>query len=337
MAYINKSVVFTEPNHVVIKTSEVGELKPDQILVQTKRSLISTGTECANLTGPPWMNPGGKMVPKYPNWAGYSNAGIVVDTGKDVKNWKPGDRIAGTASHATYPVYRGGDFVGKIPDEVSFEEAAFFTLSATVLNAVRIGQPQLGEDIVVVGLGILGQMALQFLSLAGARRLIAVDLSQKRLDIAARIGAPTHTLNPREVDVVEEVLRLTDGRGADVVYEITGLTSTYDLTFNLARRKGRVVGVGSPRWPAQVSMHLVHMKALRVLGAIVSSHPVEGNQDNRWTREANSEYFLELLQQGKINMKDLISHRFHYEDAPSVYAQLLEDRGKFMGVIFEWD
>jgi 2-desacetyl-2-hydroxyethyl bacteriochlorophyllide A dehydrogenase len=329
-------VVFTGERRVEVEEGPVEPPRAGEILIETRRSLISTGTELAHLAGPPWTNPGGRTSPVYPSTSGYSNAGVVLATGEGVTSWKVGDRLASGARHGAYVRMAEGAWSIHIPEGVADEAAAFGTLGATVMNGFRIGAPQLGEDAVVVGQGLLGQILVQYLKLAGCSTVVAIDVAETRLEIARRIGAATHLVNPSRDDAVAVVRDLTGGRGADVVYEVTGRTETYDLTFDLARFRGRVVGLGSPRQAARVDMQRVHMKALRVLGAIVSSHPAEDDRNNRWSRRANGELFMELLATGRVNVRDLITDRVPTADAPRAYARLLEEREQHLGVILEW-
>jgi threonine dehydrogenase-like Zn-dependent dehydrogenase len=222
-----------------------------------------------------------------------------------------------------------------IAPNVSEEEATFCTLGSTVLNAFRRGAPQLGECAVVVGQGILGQLAIQILRLGGCDPVIAVDLEPKRLSLAERIGGATHYFNPSLVDIEDSVLNLTAGLGADVVFEATGLTETYDLAFALTRPYGRVVALGSPRYPAPVDMQQVHIKPLQLIGAI-GSHPTGSAKDVRWTRGAHTALFMGFLEQERVNVRDLITHRIAAADAPNIYPQLLADRSSYLGVILEW-
>jgi len=334
----NQRIVFPAARQVeLVSEGPPSAPEPGQVLVATRRSLISIGTELALLEGRPWKNPGGRTLPVYPHTAGYSNAGVIVAVGEGVSPWQPGDRIASGAPHTAYPLLRAADWAIPIPPEVSDEEATFCTLATTVLNGFRIGTPQLGEDAVVIGLGLLGQLLVQYLRLAGCRTIIAVDLAPARLAVAQRVGAATHYLNPAQEDVTAVVHRLTAGRGADVVYEATGRTETYNLAFALARFHGRVVGLGSPRQPATVDMQQMHIKALRVLGAIVSAHPPEDSRDNRWSRRANGQLVMDMLAAKQLHVRDLITHRFPASEAPAVYRQLLEQREAYVGVILEWE
>jgi threonine dehydrogenase-like Zn-dependent dehydrogenase len=194
-------VVFSAPGEVRIETPAAPEPGPGEVLLETRRSLISTGTELAHLLGPPWRNPGGRTLPVYPHATGYSNAARVLAVGEAVTSWKPGDRVASGARHAAFPTLRERDWAVRVPDAVSDEEATFCTLATTVLNGCRIGEPQLGEDAVVVGMGLLGQILVQYLRLAGCERVIAVDVADARLEIAGSVGAATHHLNPSRDDV----------------------------------------------------------------------------------------------------------------------------------------
>lgn len=207
-------VVFTGQGHVEIEEGPARAPGSGEVLLETQRSLISTGTELAHLLGPAWTNPGGPTLPTYPHYTGYSNAARVAAVGEGVTAWKVGDRVASGARHSAYPLQRESAWAIRIPDGVSDEAATFCTLGTTALNGCRIGGPQLGEDAVVVGMGLLGQLLVQYLRIAGCERVIGIDLSSSRLEIASLAGAATHRLNPSNEDVVAAVMDLTSGRGA---------------------------------------------------------------------------------------------------------------------------
>jgi len=333
----NPQITFTAERTVEVLDVDVPSPAPRQILVRTQRSLISAGTEGASFTGPPWVRADGTTMPQYPTCPGYSSAGEVVAIGEEVRGFAPGDRVCSSAPHRLLNALpASGECLWKIPDGVSYEDATLTVLACTVLNGVRLGHPQIGESAVVVGLGVLGQLAVRYLSLTGASHVIGVDLDEQRLEIARSAGAVTHALNPRECDVVAEVEALTEGRGADRVFEVTGRTQTYDLCFDLARKFGTVVALGSPRWPAEVDMMKLHLKALDVAGAIVSSHPRPGDERNRWNRPANGRLFLDLLASGELEVQSMFTHRFAYAQAEEAYPTALGERGPALGVIFKW-
>ena len=330
-----RRLVFPGPRQVGWEEGQTPPPQSGELLVESRRSLISIGTELAFYSGRQWTNPGVGVLPKYPASPGYSNAGVVAAAGDETRPWRVGDRIASAARHADYQIVRHHDGPVRIADRVTDEEAVFCTLGATVLNAYRRGAPQLGECAVVVGQGLLGQLAVQLLRLGGCDPVVAVDLEPARLALTQRVGDATACLNPAEDDVVAAVHDLSSGRGADIVFEATGRTETYDLAFALTRPYGRVVGLGSPRYPAPVDMQQVHIKPLQLIGAI-GNHPTGESREVRWTRGAHTALFMDLLAKKQVDVRSLITHRVPVAGAPDIYPKLLEDRTAYLGVILEW-
>ena len=210
MNAVCRRLVFPGPQQVAWDESRVAPPQRGELLVETRRSLISIGTELAFFAGRQWTNPGAGTLPKYPAYPGYSNAGIVVAGGDDTSPWQPGDRIASAARHGTLQVVGNLDGPVAIAKSVTDEAATFCTLGATVLNAYRRGAPQLGESAVVVGQGLLGQLAVQLLRLGGCNPVVAVDPDAKRLALTRRIGSATHFASPKADDVVGSVFRPND-------------------------------------------------------------------------------------------------------------------------------
>jgi threonine dehydrogenase-like Zn-dependent dehydrogenase len=136
--------------------------------------------------------------------------------------------------------------------------------------------------------------------------------------------------------VVAAVHEMTSGRGADVVFEVTGRTETVDLAIALARRQGRVVALGSPRWAAPVDMQQLHMKGVTLIGAQSSTHPREGDEAHRWSWSANGELVMEYLRERRVDVASLITDRFEGSNAPAAYRALLENRERHLGVLLRW-
>ncbi len=333
----NPMLQITEPRHIHVIDAGMRDLDPTELRIRTERSLISAGTEGSNFTGRPWQHVDGRPMPEYPCHPGYSNAGVVVELGAEVENYEVGDRVASSAGHGQYVIFDATqESIWHVPDGVEMEDATFCVLGCTVLNGVRFGEPQLGDAAVVVGLGVLGQLACQYLKLSGARPVIGIDLDASRLELAARLGGIDEAVNPTDGDPVEAVNELTDGRGADIVYEVTGRTETYDLCFDLARRFGTVVALGSPRWPASVDMMKLHLKAINCVGAIVSAHPKPSEERNRWNRSANGRLFLDLVADGSLDVAALVTHRFTCEQAEEAYVTAIGEADPCLGVVFVW-
>ena len=333
-----RRIVFKEPKKVEIEEAELPELAPNQILIRTRMTLISTGTELTMLSGEYPKGSHWNNITKYPVYPGYSNCGVVEKIGENVQKFKVGDRVSSTAPHAEYAVI-GEDRAVKIPDGVSDEEATFGTLSATVMNSVRLANIKLGESVIVVGVGILGQLACQFSRLCGGFPVIAVDLSRRRLEIAERLGV-TATIQPKEEDVEQRIMELTKGKGGDVVFEVTGNPKIIPWELSLVKRQGRLILLSSPRGVTELDFHdLVNWPSRTIIGTHTSSHPSHETPYNPWTRERNTQLFFELLSAGLVNVRDLITDRYKWTEAKQAYQRLLDpfgERLQALGVILDF-
>jgi predicted dehydrogenase/threonine dehydrogenase-like Zn-dependent dehydrogenase len=265
---------------------------------------------------------------------GYSAAGTVVEVGREVEGIRVGDRVAcagaGIANHAEFidvPV----NLVVPVPDNLSFDAAATVTLGAIAMQGVRRAQPTLGETVVVVGLGILGQITAQLLTANGCR-VIGTDIDEKRLAIAQQNGLDKG-LNAGRGDLVDTVLRLTDGFGADAVI-ITAASSSDAIiaqAFQFCRRKGRVVVVGD------VGLHIARADIYpKEIDFLISTSYGPGRYDPvyeeegldyplayvRWTENRNMQEYLRLLAAGRISLANMLRDPYPIDRAEEAYAAL---------------
>lgn len=345
--------------------------RPGGLIVATRVSLLSAGTEKlltdlakASLAGKARARPDlvRQVVDKakregvlatietvrakldMPAALGYSCAGRVVDIGAGVSDFKVGDRVAcagaGYANHADF------NFIPKnlavaIPDGVDDEDAAFVTLGAIALQGVRQAAPTLGERVVVVGLGLLGLLTVQLLKANGCR-VLGYDPVAAKADLARRLGADRAVSEalPEAADA------FTDGRGADAVLVTASSKSNepVNTAAALCRVKGRVVLVG------MVGMNLdrdpFYRKELD-LRLSMSYGPGRYDPDYeerghdypfayvRWTERRNMQAFLELIAEGRVTPRALVTHRFPIDDAEQAYA-LLEGREPYIGILLTY-
>jgi len=332
---LNKRIVFVRPREVVIEEAEVSEPSSEQVLIQSLVTLVSTGTELTILNGefPPdsyWAQYG-----RYPFVAGYSNVGKVLKVGENVKLVKAGDRVFCQGPHAQYVLAEEKDVI-QVPESISDEEASFNTLAAGVMNSVRLADVSLGESVVVVGVGLLGQLAIQFSRLCGGFPVIALDLSEGRLEIAKLSGASA-TLQVGRGNVEDDVRSFTKDRMADVVFEVTGNPKVIPWALRLVKRQGRFIQLSSPRGISEVDFHdEVNAPSRIIIGTHFNSQPAFETPYNPWTRKRNTELFFDLLSAGIVSVKHLITHRCPWHEAPTVYQMLLQDRTQAIGVIFDF-
>lgn len=278
---------------------------------------------------------------------GYSAAGTVLDFGNEVNSFRVGDRVAcagvGYASHAEV-LSVPQNLCVRLPDQVAFDSAAFATVGAIALQGVRLAELTLGESVVVIGLGLIGQLAVQLLNAHGCR-VFAIDIDGKKIELARQLGANDASA-PGE-DTKQRVLEWSRGRGADAVLITAGTTSNepVELAGEISRAKGRVIAVGAvglniPRKPYydreltfRISMSYGPGRYDREYEERGHDYPVGYV---RWTEGRNIEAFLDMIAAGKINVGPLVTHRFQVEDAERAYELITSDE-PHIGVLLEYD
>src|SRR6185369_9026410 len=280
---------------------------------------------------------------------GYSAAGIVTAVAEDVSDFQVGDRVAcagvGFASHAEV-LSVPKNLCVHLPANVGFNDGAFGTLGAIALQGVRLTEPTLGESIVVIGLGLVGQLTVQLLKANGCR-VFGIDLDPQRTKLALELGADAAAVSSDET--ARQIDTWTRGCGADAVL-ITAATDSnqpVELAAKISRVKGRVVIVGMtgldiPRQPFY----------LRELSLTISMSYGPGRYDPdyeergkdypfgyvRWTEKRNIEAFLGLIGSGSIKLNKLISHRFPIDQAERAYQLISgESSEPYLGVVLNYD
>ncbi len=270
-----KQIVFTDYNKAELLDMPVPEPKENEVVVRTAYSAISTGTEKANITGDVSM-PGtrDKKPDKiFPRYLGYSETGIVQEVGASVRSVRPGDRVlCFWGHHREYQVLPETNIV-PIPDDVSLMDASLVFIGTFPLAAVRKVAVEVGESAMVVGLGILGQMSVQLLRIAGAAPIIAVNRGEERRLQALKLGAD-YALNPNEPDFEKRVRELTDGKGVATMIEVTGNGPALNEGLRCMAKMGRVALLGCTRRPTEVDFYYdVHLPGVALYGAHTFARP----------------------------------------------------------------
>ena len=336
MGFKTRTLVFPEPFKVALIEESVPEPSFGEVLVETLVTLISTGTELTAYSGSfPREKSAWAEYVKYPFRPGYCNVGQVIKVGEDVEGLAEGDVVVSRAPHTEYYVHKAATLT-KVPEGIDPKEATFHTIAAGVMNSVRLAGVKLGESVVVVGAGLLGQMAAQFARLAGGFPVISVDLSDYRLQLARKSSADV-TVNPQSEDVYEAVRRATKGRMADVVFEVTGNPQVLEWAIKLVKKMGRLVVLSSPRGPSTIDFHdEVNFPSRVIIGTHFTSQPSCETPFYPWTWSKNTELFLEMLKQRRIKVSHLVSHVFPWSEGARVYDFLYRNRLRCMGVLLDF-
>jgi predicted dehydrogenase/threonine dehydrogenase-like Zn-dependent dehydrogenase len=348
------------------------ELRPEGVLVSVRSSLVSTGTERKkvetarkSLVGKARSRPDdvrrvlekarrdgiGETIHavrtrlEQPAPLGYASAGVVLVAGARVADMVPGDRVAcgggGYAVHAEI-AYVPANLAVPVPEGLNFDAAAFATIGAIALHAVRQADVRIGERVAVIGLGLLGQLAGQILRAAGCR-VVGIDLSDNLVQRALREGAADSGYAREELDAGLPA----DARRCDAVL-ITAATMSSDpvrLAAKLCRDRARVVVVG------EVGLDVPRVDYYeKELDLRTSRSYGPGRYDReyeergldyplgyvRWTQRRNMSAFLALVAGGKVSVEPLISDRVAIDDAPSAYERLMSERPSPLGIVLQY-
>jgi predicted dehydrogenase/threonine dehydrogenase-like Zn-dependent dehydrogenase len=274
---------------------------------------------------------------------GYCNAGVVIGVGSGVSGYAVGDRVVSNGRHAEV-VSVPANLCARIPAGVSDEGAAFTVLGSIALQGIRLVQPTLGEAVVVMGLGLIGQIAVQLLRAHGCR-VLGLDFDQAKLELARAAGAEIVDLSNGS-DPVQAALAFSRGRGVDAVL-VTASTSSSEPMHQAAlmsRKRGRIVLVGVTG--LELSRADFYEKEL-TFQVSCSYGPgrydpgyEEGGADYpigfvRWTEQRNLEAILDMLADGRLDVSRLISHRFDLIDIGPAYG-LVSGGEQVLGIVLNY-
>lgn len=355
-----KRAYATEGRVVVLEVPEP-ELRPGEVLVAPAYSAISSGTEMHIIAstarpettgtdtypgprairrprlrnaGVRWDGPQPQVVAPPLAAIGYSLAGTVLAVGAGVADLQPGDRVACSGNQCAVHAERVAvprNLTTRVPDNVPLDRAAFVTLGSIAMNGLRRTGCQFGETVVVFGLGLLGLLAVQIARQAGLY-VLGVDIDDRRVLQALDFGAH-RAVNPDREDPRDAIEAMTDGMGADgvVLTVVTPSSEPLNLSFDLCRQRGRVVGVGL--FGMEINRDRMYARDAIFYPAIAYGpgryDPVyeEGNVDYpvghvRWTENRNQGAFMRLLAEGKVEVASLAPTRVPFADAPHAYDLL---------------
>lgn len=331
----NHVITFTAKETAEFLEEELdAELHGDEILVKNDYDLISAGTELANYRALPNTVSANRG---FPHTAGYSAAGRVVKTGSEVKTIQVGDRVVvNWGGHRAY-FKRSETRVVKIPDDVDMKCAACAHLASFPMLAVRRLRIEMGEAVMVAGLGLLGQFAVQFARLSGAYPVLACDYSPERRELAEQLGADL-VLDPRDADFSARIKDATDGKGPAAVVEVTGFIAALQQALEYVAPNGRIALLGCTRISDQYIdfYQYVHRRGVQLIGAHTMTRPKLESHPGEWTEHDDYTAFLNFLKAGRIQAAPLIGKVVPAADAAETYRQLDEAKNPPLGVLLDW-
>jgi predicted dehydrogenase len=272
---------------------------------------------------------------------GYSSAGVVLECGRDVEGLKPGDRVATAGPHAGV-VAVGHNLCARIPDVVSFEDAAYASVATIGLEGVRLAKVGLGERVLVIGLGLIGQIVVQLLKAHGCR-VFGTDVDEAKLAQAKKLGADAVGSGYP----VDELRTFGEGQGVDAVIITAATESNQPIEFaaEVSRVRGRIVLVGVaglqlPRPPFFAKELEFTVSSSMGPGRLDETYSDRGHDYPfgyvRWTAQRNMQAVLDLMAEGKLEVRALTTHRFPIERATDAYDLVTERREPYMGIVLQY-
>jgi 2-desacetyl-2-hydroxyethyl bacteriochlorophyllide A dehydrogenase len=326
-------ICFPRQGEVVYETAEQElQVGPRDVLIRTLYTAVSAGSELAKITG--------KQEVEYPFVPGNRAVGEVLEVGGDVQEVAVGDRVFAHTPHASHA--KATRFLVKVPEGVELVEAPMVGLALVAMTALRVGKPELGDRAAIIGMGAVGNLCAQLFRTSGVE-VIAIDTVDARLEAARRCGIES-TLNPKTQDVASEVMEATGGHGVEYVVEASGNPAALDLAQQVTARQAEVILLGSPRdehvgdvTPLLNWVHLWRPQgSVSLKGAHEWRYPLHPDGIAKHSMERNAGILFRMMADGRLNVRDVISHVLPPSEAPAAFDGLQNRTDEYLGVVFDW-
>lgn len=341
-----KALVLKEYNHFEYADVPVPEIGSNEVLVEVRACGIC-GSDVHGMDGST-----GRRIP--PVIMGHEASGIIVEVGENVLEFSKGERVTFDSTiycgrcnfckrglinlcdnrrvlGVSCKEYRqNGAFTEyiavperilyRLPDKISFKHATMIEALSIALHSINRKPITINDTVVVIGTGVIGQLIVQLLKISGCYKIIAVDINQKKIDLAVRFGADIG-LNPNENDVLSEVYKQTKNKGADCVLEVVGIPQTIKTAVNSLRKGGSITLVGNLSPIIELPLQLIITKEISIYGSCASSgeYPVS----------------IDLIERKVINVEPLISAVAPLEDGQLWFERLYKQESGLMKVILK--
>ena len=313
--------------------------KPGELLVRSRYSLISPGTELAVYTG---SHVGfgftGEQKWTYPLSMSYATVGQVDRVGSEISEFEHGDWVFVGAVHPRFvTIDPAKGIVCRVPEETDLRRVPFAALAAVALTALRLSPAQPLQCIAVVGLGLIGNLAAQLYHLAQGK-VVGFDPVSTRREVARRCGIDK-VLDPKDTDMVEPIRDYGGGDGADIVVEASGSPDAVPLALRLARPRGQVILLGSTRGTVKdLDIYsLVHRPGIVVKGAHSTVFPQFSKEEGVYSRYEGVVQMLELISQSSLRVDPLVTDVVPPKEIGQAYDSLLRQEQDHLGILLDWE
>lgn len=329
-----KQIVFERKGQALLVDIEVPQPGAGEIVIENDYTVISAGTERANLVQLPNTVTAKQGFPFFP---GYSGAGRVCAIGAGVGDFRIGDRVVvNWGGHRSHTLKPAKDIL-KIEDSaIDLLDAAFAPIAAFSFLGVRKLRLELGESALIAGLGILGIFAVQAAALCGAIPVLALDFDPARRALALKLGAAA-AFSPDNEHLIDKI-RAATGGGPNAVVEVTGSAAALQQALEYIAWEGRISLLGCTRvsdTPIDYYKY-VHTRGISLIGAHTYTRSQHESAPGRWTERDDYKAFLKLVGAGKLQTRPLIAEVVSPAEGPAVFARLASNESIPLGLVFDW-
>lgn len=337
-----EQVVVTGQNQVELQTLELREknLAPNELLIKTEYSFISAGTELANYTGTEKgvFRPGSWCA--YPWKSGYANIGIALDAGEKYRSLI-GQRVYTNGPHASAHRYETDvqfKLVAPVPEGLALEDAVAARMAMVAISGLDASTPAYIRWVVVIGLGMVGNLAAQLFRLTGAQ-VIGVDPSEARKKTALACGIP-YAISGTEDEVAAQVRQITGGKMANVCVDAVGHSAIARQALKLTADCGEVIILGTPRVDVTGNLTEVfsaaHLRWVTIKGCLEWNVPTEPALPHQYSQRKKLEAIFAWIADGRLKLKPLITHVLPPTEIKTAYEGLLHKKDEYVGVVLKW-
>jgi len=322
--YRGKRVLFPEVGKVEIADWSSEGPKKGQVMMKNIASLVSAGTELSILYGY-------HTKPRtYPRNSGYASCAEVVEVGESVEHISEGELYVCSMGHISHLNVDTEKLV-PVPEGIKPEHAVFSIVGAISLRAVRQANITVGDSVLVVGLGLIGQFAQIFSRIAGGIPVAGADLSGYRRSIGEKTGL-IHALDPKADDYEEKLNSISPQGRFGAVLDSTGTPDVFAGLPEYTADNGRIIILGGVHKKVEFDFYTHAMK--RNLSIIGAGYP--DPRDWPYDRFENWNVILSLMAEGRLDVSPLLTHHVDYTEAPDMYPMLRDDKDRVLGTVFKW-
>ncbi len=335
-----RAVTFVGPRRVEVQRDEMSGPGPGRVLVRTRVSAISAGTELLVYRGeaPSEMTADESIAAlqgslSFPLRYGYAAVGDVVDVGEGVDADLTGRRVFAFNPHESL-FQAEPESLMEIPDGISYEDAVMLPSMETAVNFAMDGAPLVGENVLIIGQGVIGLLTTAVLAQMPLGSLVTLDTVETRRDISLELGA-TASYAPSVPGVMDEIAAAFGGRGADLVFELSGRPEALDTAITVTGYGGRIVigsWYGTKRAPIDLGGSF-HRSRIKLISSQVTT--IAPELAGRWDKQRRFETAWRMVE--RLKPSQLVTHRFTVGDAADAYRLLDESSGDALQVLVTYD